>query len=119
MLLYYKTTTLQIAKNVILGGVKSVTLHDAKTASTSDLGSQFFLTEAELSENRATISQPKLSELNPYVPVTTVSGGLTEDLIKQFQAVVLTGVYPGRETVFSGSQPRETKVTEKSGKRIG
>lgn len=80
----------EIAKNVILGGVKSVTLHDSKTASSSDLGSQFFLTETELSENRATISQPKLSELNPYVPVTTVSSGLTEDLVKQFQVVVLT-----------------------------
>ena len=33
----------EVAKNVILGGVKSVTLHDAEDCQIADLSSQFFL----------------------------------------------------------------------------
>lgn len=40
----------EIAKNVILGGVKSVTLHDDALCQISDLGSQFYLTEADIGE---------------------------------------------------------------------
>ena len=36
----------EVAKNVILGGVKSVTLHDAEDCQIADLSSQFFLRDA-------------------------------------------------------------------------
>lgn len=39
---------LPAAKNVILAGVKSVTLHDAGEATLRDLSSQFYLTKAGL-----------------------------------------------------------------------
>ena len=35
----------EVAKNVILGGVKSVTLHDVEDCSIADLSSQFFLSK--------------------------------------------------------------------------
>ena len=38
----------EIAKNVILGGVKSVALHDQGVAEYMDLSSQFYLTEADV-----------------------------------------------------------------------
>lgn len=38
----------EIAKNVILGGVKSVTLHDNAVCQIADLGSQFYLTEEDI-----------------------------------------------------------------------
>ena len=38
----------EIAKNVILGGVKSVALHDQGVAEYKDLSSQFYLTEADV-----------------------------------------------------------------------
>ena len=41
------------AKNVILAGLKSITLHDRAEASLSDLGSQFYLTPADVGRNRA------------------------------------------------------------------
>lgn len=47
----------EIAKNVILGGVKSVTLHDDVACKLADLGSQFYLTEADVGEERATESR--------------------------------------------------------------
>lgn len=80
----------EIAKNVILGGVKSVTLHDSVVCTYSDLSSQFYLTENDIGKNRADISCPKLGELNSYVPVKSYTGILSESYLKQFKVVVLT-----------------------------
>uniref|UniRef100_A0A7N6C3K4 E1 ubiquitin-activating enzyme n=1 Tax=Anabas testudineus TaxID=64144 RepID=A0A7N6C3K4_ANATE len=80
----------EIAKNVILGGVRSVTVHDQGVAEWGDLSSQFYLREEDLGKNRAEVSQPRLAELNNYVPVTAYTGALTEDYLTKFQVVVLT-----------------------------
>jgi len=80
----------EVAKNVILGGVKSVTLHDSVVCTYSDLSSQFYLTESDIGKNRADISCPKLGELNSYVPVKSYTGILSESYLKQFKVVVLT-----------------------------
>uniref|UniRef100_V9KCN4 E1 ubiquitin-activating enzyme n=1 Tax=Callorhinchus milii TaxID=7868 RepID=V9KCN4_CALMI len=80
----------EIAKSVVLGGVKSVTIHDQGLAQWVDLSSQFFLREEDLGKNRAEVSQPRLAELNTYVPVTAYLGELTEEYLQQFQVVVLT-----------------------------
>ncbi|KAM4740826.1 ubiquitin-like modifier-activating enzyme 1 isoform 2-T2 [Anableps anableps] len=80
----------EIAKNVILSGVKSVTVQDVGQAEWSDLSSQFFLQEAHLGQNRATCSLPHLSALNPHVLVLAHTGPLNEDLLLKYQVVVLT-----------------------------
>lgn len=80
----------EVAKNVILAGVKSVTLHDIATCSVNDLSSQFFLRRADIGANRAEASCRRLSELNNYVVTESYSGELTEDFVKSFQVVVLT-----------------------------
>uniref|UniRef100_A0A8C2B3E0 E1 ubiquitin-activating enzyme n=1 Tax=Cyprinus carpio TaxID=7962 RepID=A0A8C2B3E0_CYPCA len=80
----------EIAKNVILGGVKSVTLHDQGVAEWKDLSSQFYLREEDLGKNRAEVSQLRLAELNSYVPVTSFTGALTNEYLTKFQVVVLT-----------------------------
>ncbi|RVE73454.1 hypothetical protein OJAV_G00047140 [Oryzias javanicus] len=80
----------EIAKNVILSGVKSVTVQDGNPAVWSDLSSQFYLRESHLGQNRATCSLQQLSSLNPHVRVSAHSGPLDEDLLLQFQIVVLT-----------------------------
>lgn len=81
----------EIAKNVILGGVKSVTLHDDKNCTVADLSSQFYLSETVIGQNRALTSCEQLSELNHYVPTTAYTGPLTEDFLRKFRVVVLTG----------------------------
>ncbi|XP_077369679.1 ubiquitin-like modifier-activating enzyme 1 isoform X1 [Festucalex cinctus] len=80
----------EIAKNVILGGVRSVTVHDQGVAEWRDLSSQFYIREEDLGKNRAEVSQPRLAELNSYVPVSAYTGTLTEDFMTKFQVVVLT-----------------------------
>ncbi|XP_078270319.1 ubiquitin-like modifier-activating enzyme 1 [Rhinoraja longicauda] len=80
----------EIAKNVILGGVKSVTIHDEGTTEWSDLSSQFYLAEKDIGENRAEASKLHLVGLNSYVPVSSYTGTLTKDVLHQHQVVVLT-----------------------------
>ncbi|XP_041743474.1 ubiquitin-like modifier-activating enzyme 1 isoform X2 [Coregonus clupeaformis] len=80
----------EIAKNVILSGVKSVTVQDEGLTEWMDLSSQFFLLPSHLGQNRALSSQPQLSALNPHVHVSAQTGPLKESLLQQFQVVVLT-----------------------------
>ncbi|KAG6590717.1 putative ubiquitin-activating enzyme [Phytophthora cinnamomi] len=79
----------EIAKNVILAGVKSVTLHDDAPTTALDLASQFYLSEVDIGKSRAAVSVKKLAELNPYVPVRRHSGEITEEFLLGFRAVVL------------------------------
>lgn len=81
---------LEIAKNVILGGVKSITLHDTDNCTLQDLSSQFYLTEADIGKNRAVASCDKLAELNNYVRTSSYTGELTEDFLCKFSVIVLT-----------------------------
>ncbi|XP_058028692.1 ubiquitin-like modifier-activating enzyme 7 isoform X2 [Ahaetulla prasina] len=80
----------EIAKNVILAGVKSVTLHDQDDAQWSDLSSQFYLSENDLGQNRAMVSQKHLSKLNSNVEVIPHTSELTENFLTTFKVVVLT-----------------------------
>ena len=73
----------EIAKNVILANVNSVTLHDAGAASLADCGAHFYLTPADEGKNRAEACAAKLQELNPAVTVTVKTGEITDDLCKQ------------------------------------
>ncbi|KCV68462.1 hypothetical protein H696_04756 [Fonticula alba] len=59
---------IEIAKNIVLAGVKSLTLFDNTPTALADLGTQFYL--SEIGEPRAKASLPQLKELNPYVEVS-------------------------------------------------
>lgn len=83
----------EIAKNIALAGVKSLTLFDPKPAAIQDLSSQFFLHPEDVGKARADVTAPRVSELNPYTPVGIhPAEDLTSDLeqLKKYQVVVLT-----------------------------
>ena len=83
----------EIAKNIALAGVKSLTLYDPKAARIEDLSSQFFLHPDDVGKPRAAVTAPRVSELNPYTPVGVHdSDDLTGDLsqLKRYQSIVLT-----------------------------
>jgi len=80
----------EIAKNVILGGVKSVTIHDEGLVALTDLSSQFYLSEKDVGRNRAEVSVPSLAELNKNVPVIPFTGKLIPEFVSKFRVVVLT-----------------------------
>ncbi|KAG0265948.1 SPS-sensor component ptr3 [Actinomortierella ambigua] len=83
---------IEIAKNVVLAGVKSVTLYDPAPVEVKDLATQFFLTKEDIGKPRDQISRPRLAELNAYVPINVLEGELSNDKLKQFKVVVATGV---------------------------
>lgn len=101
----------EIAKNVILGGVKSVTLHDNKLTKISDLNSQFYLSDNDIGKNRATSCCQKLSELNNYVPTRIHDGTLDEETLKKYEIIVLT------ETTLD-EQLRISDITRKYNKAL-
>ncbi|KAK4049633.1 E1 ubiquitin-activating protein [Microbotryomycetes sp. JL221] len=79
----------EIAKNVCLAGVKSVTLSDPTPVSVPDLGTQFFLREDDVGKRRDQATRARLAELNAYTPVSVIEQELDEQTIKQFTVVVL------------------------------
>ncbi|KAF7841934.1 ubiquitin-activating enzyme E1 1-like [Senna tora] len=82
----------EIAKNLILAGVKSVTLHDEGTVELWDLSSNFVFTENDIGKNRAVASVSKLQELNNAVLVLSLTTKLTKGQLSNFQAVVFTDI---------------------------
>ncbi|XP_018414690.1 PREDICTED: ubiquitin-like modifier-activating enzyme 1 isoform X2 [Nanorana parkeri] len=81
---------IEIAKNIILGGVKSATIHDQANAEWRDLSSQFYLREGDIGKNRAEVCLTSLVELNRYVAVSASTKPLSDDLLSSFQLVILT-----------------------------
>jgi ubiquitin-activating enzyme E1 len=86
----------EIAKDIALAGVKSVTIYDPEPVTVQDLSSQFFLRKEDIGKPRAAATLPRLAELNAYVPVRDLGGKageeITADLIRGFHVVVLCGV---------------------------
>ncbi|CBI15908.3 unnamed protein product, partial [Vitis vinifera] len=83
----------EIAKNLILAGVKSVTLHDEGTVELWDMSSNFIFSENDVGKNRALASVQKLQELNNAVVISTLTTKLTKEDLSDFQAVVFTDIY--------------------------
>lgn len=60
----------EIAKNIALAGVKSLTLYDPAPTKIADLSSQFFLHVEDVGKPRAAVTVPRVAELNAYTPVS-------------------------------------------------
>ena len=94
----------EIAKNIALAGVKSLTLFDPKPAAIQDLSSQFFLHPEDVGKARADVTAPRVAELNPYTPVGVHdTSSLVSDLsqLKRYQVVVLTDTPLKEQLVIS------------------
>ncbi|XP_043724924.1 ubiquitin-activating enzyme E1 2-like isoform X2 [Telopea speciosissima] len=90
----------EIAKNLVLAGVKSVTLHDEGTVELWDLSSNFIFSEDDVGKNRALASVQKLQELNNAVLISTLTTELTKEKLSDFQAVVFTDICLDKAIVF-------------------
>ena len=84
----------EIAKNIALAGVKSVTLYDPNPVMMSDLSSQFFLRKEDVGKpgvTRASATASRLAELNSYVPVKALDvPSLDTETLQSFKVVVMT-----------------------------
>ncbi|KAJ4367118.1 E1 ubiquitin-activating protein aos1 [Neocucurbitaria cava] len=73
LLVSIKALANEIAKNLVLAGIGSITLADNEVVTEEDLGAQFLLTEADVGKNRAEAAAPQVQKLNPRVKVNVIS----------------------------------------------
>lgn len=78
-----------MAKNVILAGMQSVTLHDDDPVALADLSSHFYLKESDVGAPRAAACVGRLRALNSMVRVEHVTGELSEAVLSRFNMVVM------------------------------
>ncbi|CAF4884241.1 unnamed protein product [Rotaria sp. Silwood1] len=71
----------EIAKNIILGGARTVVIHDCDKVQYEDLSSQYYFSESDIGQNRAKVAVEKLSELNSYVHVKHSSDMINETFL--------------------------------------
>lgn len=83
--MFYFISPIPAAKNVILAGVKSVTLHDEGVVELWDLSSNFVFSESDVGKNRALSSAQKLQDLNNSVIVHTLTTKLVKEQLSEFQ----------------------------------
>lgn len=83
----------EICKNLVLSGVKSVTIVDPSPVNEQDFVSQFLVQRQDLGKNRAESSLQRAQQLNPMVQVTADSEDIsnkTDSFFKDFDLVVAT-----------------------------
>lgn len=87
----------EIAKCVILGGVKSVMLHDTTNIKIKDLSSNYYISSENIGQNRAKSVHEKLAKLNNYVDVKVLTDELTEDHFKEYTVIVICDQFPSSQ----------------------
>ena len=104
----------EVAKNIILSGPKSVTIYDEIFARINDLSSNFYLSEADVGKKkRDEACLKKLQELNPYVTVSLLRFEPNTNLIQkihQFNVVVFTELYPTNFLINVNNECRKHSV---------
>ncbi|KAJ8601684.1 hypothetical protein CTAYLR_007473 [Chrysophaeum taylorii] len=105
----------EVAKNVILAGVRAVRLFDPEPVSSRDLGATPYVREADVGRPRAAVAAPRLAELNPYVSVSQVeddaaahstSSGDWGSRVRGYSVVVLCDPVSDEEVVACGDACR-------------
>ncbi|KAH8602452.1 hypothetical protein B0O99DRAFT_588646 [Bisporella sp. PMI_857] len=87
----------EIAKNLVLAGIHSLTVVDHSLVTEADLGAQFFITEAEVGTNRAEAAAPHIRRLNPRVNVIADQSDIKTkgpDFFGRFDVVIATDLDP-------------------------
>jgi ubiquitin-activating enzyme E1 len=85
----------EVAKNLILAGPRSVTLYDPTTVSIGDLSANFFLQADDVDKKtRAEATIDQLKELNPYVDVTIAKDVKDDDVAKYSVICVTDNLFP-------------------------
>ncbi|KAH7074587.1 hypothetical protein BKA63DRAFT_316490 [Paraphoma chrysanthemicola] len=86
LLVSIKALANEIAKNLVLAGIGSLTLADHEVVTEEDLGAQFFVSEADIGKNRAEAAAPQVQKLNPRVKVNVITRDVRNDPETNFYA---------------------------------
>lgn len=80
----------EVAKNLVLAGIKSITLLDHKTVTEADFSTQFMIARGDVGKNRAHSSVEYVANLNPMVEVRAEDDRLVdkqEEYLGKFDVV--------------------------------
>lgn len=80
----------EVAKNLVLAGIKSITLLDNHNVSDDDFAAQFMIDRGDVGKNRAHSSKAYTKNLNPMVEVESEEGELVnkdDDYFRKFDIV--------------------------------
>ncbi|KAN0115180.1 hypothetical protein V8E51_004724 [Hyaloscypha variabilis] len=97
LLITMKALANEIAKNLVLAGIHSLTVVDHEPVTENDLGAQFFISEADVGTNRAEAAAPQIRKLNPRVNVIVDTNDIRTkgpDYFGQFDIVIATDLQP-------------------------
>jgi ubiquitin-like 1-activating enzyme E1 A len=97
LLITMKALANEIAKNLVLAGIHSLTIVDHELVNESDLGAQFFISESDIGTNRAEVAAPQIRKLNPRVNVIVDPTDIKSkgpDYFGVFDIVIATDLQP-------------------------
>jgi ubiquitin-like 1-activating enzyme E1 A len=80
----------EIAKNLVLAGVGTLTILDGDLVTDDDLGAQFFISREQVGQNRAQAAQPEIQKLNPRVNLFVDSDIIFTKLPEYFSSFDIT-----------------------------
>ncbi|KAF2970379.1 hypothetical protein GQX73_g3199 [Xylaria multiplex] len=86
LLISMKALANEIAKNLVLAGIGSLTIVDDEVVTETDLGAQFFLSQEDVGRNRAEAAAAQVQKLNPRVKVIPDSGSIMRKGASYFAA---------------------------------
>lgn len=97
LLITMKALASEVAKNLVLAGIHSLTVIDHARVTESDLGAQFFISESDIGANRAEAAAPNIRKLNPRVTVNVDQADIrskSPDYFSSFDIVIATDLSP-------------------------
>lgn len=80
----------EVAKNIILAGIKAITLMDDRNVTPEDSASQFLCSTQDVGQNRAEASLQRARALNPNVEITADNSKVetkTDEFFESFDVV--------------------------------
>merc|ERR1712018_1117311 len=101
----------EVAKNLVLAGVKSMTILDHETLTKEDNVSSFLAPTEEVGKNRAEASLERLKQRNPMVEISADKDNLDakeKDFFSAFDVVIITN-YPKDVTLKVNNFCRDLK----------
>ncbi|KAJ5608551.1 hypothetical protein N7537_005170 [Penicillium hordei] len=98
LLITVKALANEVAKNLVLAGIGSLTIIDHQDVTEEDLGAQFFIAEAQseqdvIGKNRAQVAGPQIHKMNPRVKLNIDTSDVKTkqpDFFAQFDITIAT-----------------------------
>lgn len=113
LLITMKALANEVAKNLVLAGIGSLTIIDHETVTETDLGAQFFISAADAGKNRAEAAAPQVRRLNPRVNVIVDTDDIKlkgPSYFQTFDIVIATDLRPDTLNIINTA----TRVNHKA-----